>query len=276
MPHGLEVPADRPLDDLTAELTAMLGSTRPRARDGTAYPALAPGSTAASTTTCWPGSATAWPPGCGRARRGGHRHGLPAELLARWSSAECSSATPPQHLVPRRQGARVGRPDRDVVPARARPARLRARQGLGARGRPRRRRARRLAGSPHFGTAELTVLLDVIADRLLRPPTGCYLRRARPAGGGHDGGAAPQPGAARGPRALDRAARRAPPAPVAAPTTATPTSRPATPQAFLRALYLQLALAADPPAGPLRPAAGAGRRAAGDQPALPRRRAAAE
>src|SRR5687768_5275120 len=36
-----EVPADRPLDDLTAELTTMLGSTRPEVRDGTAYPALA-------------------------------------------------------------------------------------------------------------------------------------------------------------------------------------------------------------------------------------------
>lgn len=36
-----EVPADRPLDDLTAELTTMLGSTQPEVRDGTAFPALA-------------------------------------------------------------------------------------------------------------------------------------------------------------------------------------------------------------------------------------------
>src|SRR5687768_9567943 len=36
-----EVPADRPLDDLTAELTTMLGSTRPEVRDGTAFPAFA-------------------------------------------------------------------------------------------------------------------------------------------------------------------------------------------------------------------------------------------
>jgi hypothetical protein len=35
------VPSDRPLDDLTAELTRMLGSTDPQLRDGTAYPALA-------------------------------------------------------------------------------------------------------------------------------------------------------------------------------------------------------------------------------------------
>lgn len=38
---GFEVPSDRPLGDLTAELTTMLGSTQPEVRDGTAYPALA-------------------------------------------------------------------------------------------------------------------------------------------------------------------------------------------------------------------------------------------
>lgn len=38
---GLTVPSDRPLDELTAELTTMLGSPDPALRDGTAYPALA-------------------------------------------------------------------------------------------------------------------------------------------------------------------------------------------------------------------------------------------
>lgn len=37
---GLAVPEDRPLADLTAELTAMLGSPDPQVRDGMAYPAL--------------------------------------------------------------------------------------------------------------------------------------------------------------------------------------------------------------------------------------------
>lgn len=37
---GLAVPTDRPLDDLTAELTRMLGDPDPSLRDGTAYPAL--------------------------------------------------------------------------------------------------------------------------------------------------------------------------------------------------------------------------------------------
>ena len=38
---GLAVPTDRPLDDLTAELTRMLGDPDPAMRDGTAYPTLA-------------------------------------------------------------------------------------------------------------------------------------------------------------------------------------------------------------------------------------------
>ncbi len=38
---GLGVPEDRPLDELTVELTAMLGSPDPAQRDGIAYPALA-------------------------------------------------------------------------------------------------------------------------------------------------------------------------------------------------------------------------------------------
>ena len=37
---GLAVPTDRPLDDLTAELTRMLGDPDPAKRDGTAYPTL--------------------------------------------------------------------------------------------------------------------------------------------------------------------------------------------------------------------------------------------
>lgn len=38
---GFELPTDRPLDDLTAELTTMLGSTEAEVRDGTAFPTLA-------------------------------------------------------------------------------------------------------------------------------------------------------------------------------------------------------------------------------------------
>ena len=37
---GLSVPSDRPLVDLTAELTLMLGDPDPENRDGTAFPTL--------------------------------------------------------------------------------------------------------------------------------------------------------------------------------------------------------------------------------------------
>jgi hypothetical protein len=39
--NGLEVPTDRPLAELTAELTGMLGDPDPAVRDGLAYPTLA-------------------------------------------------------------------------------------------------------------------------------------------------------------------------------------------------------------------------------------------
>lgn len=41
MANGLKVPDDRPLDELTTELTQMLGDPDPKNRDGVAYPTLA-------------------------------------------------------------------------------------------------------------------------------------------------------------------------------------------------------------------------------------------
>ena len=55
-----------------------------------------------------------------------------------------------------------------------------------------------LAGSPHCSIDELTRAAR--RDRrpaAASPPTGLHRRRARPAGAGHDAGAAPQPGAVR-------------------------------------------------------------------------------
>ena len=75
--------------------------------------------------------------------------------------AECIARDNDRPLLPRRQDPRVGRPGRDLAAARARPARLRARQGLGARRRPRRRRAR------HAGRSRRTSA-DHRADRAAR------------------------------------------------------------------------------------------------------------
>ena len=62
--EDLRVPTDRRLDDLTAELTTMLGATDPNLRDAVAYPILATWIERGCTTTCSPGSATGWPPAC--------------------------------------------------------------------------------------------------------------------------------------------------------------------------------------------------------------------
>ena len=97
----------------------------------------------ASTTTCSPASATAWPPG---SRVGLGERGTDTVFRRSFSAlvlAECIARDNAPAAAARRQDPRVGRPARDLAAARARPARLRARQGLGARGRPRRRRARR-------------------------------------------------------------------------------------------------------------------------------------
>ena len=105
-----------------------------------------------------------------------------------------------------------------------------------------------LADSPHFGLNELTVLLDVIADRVRpRDPGPALQRRARPAGAGDDGACcgggwcrcgSSSRGCARHHRGRDRTPRPA--------EVATRTCVSGNPEAFLRALHLQLALAPEP------------------------------
>ena len=104
-----QVPTDRPLDDLTAELTRMLGSTDPGAARRHRLPRAGhldrprrlrrPARRPRRRDGRRPGR---------RPRRERHRLGLPAQLLACWSSASASPATPPQHLLPGRQGAASG------------------------------------------------------------------------------------------------------------------------------------------------------------------------
>ena len=114
---------------------------RPGARDGTAYPALATwierGVYDDLLAGLGDGMAAGLPSGSASAAPTRSSGAASALILA-----ECSTATTTRTCCPA-QGPRVGRPDRDLVPARARPPRLRARQGLGARRRPRRRRDRR-------------------------------------------------------------------------------------------------------------------------------------
>ena len=204
-----------------------------------------------------------------RARRAGHRLGVPAQLLG----ADPRRVHRPRQrgrLLPAAQDPRVGRPGRDLVPPRAGPARLRPRQGLGARRRPRRRRDRRAGrvAAPRHQRA------DRAARRARRPAHRCPVEPLFTAGEPDRMAFATmailrrnlvplrvlEPWVARIAAGGPGQVRRARPVP-----------RPGQPRG--------VPAGALPAAGPraattrrtLRPAAGAGRRAEAHQPVLPRR-----
>ena len=197
---GLAVPGRPPARRPDRRADPMLGSPGPR-RSATASPTprWPPGSTAASTTTCSPAWATAWPRACAVGLgEHGHRLGLPARLLGagagrvprpRQPSSACSpSAKSSSGATGSRRGTSASATSAATCPARA--------------GRTRSPTAPTRSAcwprSPHFAAPELTVLLDVLADRLLLPvDRAVHHRRARPDGAGHDAGAAPQRRAAR-------------------------------------------------------------------------------
>lgn len=164
---GLEVPTDRPLDELTAELTRMLGSTDPGLRDGTAYPALGTwvdrGVYDELLTGLGDGMAAGLTVGLGErdtdtvfrrafsvlvlatvVERDISQQLLPAEKVLRWGDQIVSWYLRERDL----RGHVAGKGWAYAVAHGA--------DAIGA-----------LAGSRHFGVHELTVLLDVLADRLL-------------------------------------------------------------------------------------------------------------
>lgn len=169
---GLEVPSDRPLDDLTAELTIMLGSPDPEQRDGTAYPALA--------TWIERGVYDDLLSGLGDGMAAGLTVGLGERgtdsIFRRSFSvlalAECLARNNEKHLLPSGRiyawGDRVAswylreRDIRGFVPGKGwAHAIAHGADAIGI-----------LAQSPHFATNELTVFLDVLADRLLLTDDG--------------------------------------------------------------------------------------------------------
>lgn len=242
------VPEGLPLADLTEELTLMLGDTDPALRDETAYPTLA--------TWIGRGVYDDLLPGLGDGMVAGLSAGLGEQgtdsVFRRAFSvlvlAECIRRDNSRPLV---LGGKVLQWGDAIATWVLREQDLRGwvdgkgwahavahgADALGA-----------LAASPHLGHAELTVVLDVVADRLLLPverpfvhgepdrlvgTTMAVLRR----------GSVPltvlEPW-------LNRIAAGASPftrAPGSDPFTAT-----ANAQAFLRSLYLQLALGSRPPA----------------------------
>lgn len=169
MATGLTVPTDRPLDDLTAELTTLLGSPDPVERDGTAYPALA--------TWIARGVYDDLLAGLGDGMAAGLVVGLGEKdtdsVFRRSFSglvlAECVERDTRAMLLPREQilewGDRVfawflrERDVRGFVPGKGwAHAVAHGADALGA-----------LAASRHLEAQELTVLLDVVADRVLLP-----------------------------------------------------------------------------------------------------------
>jgi hypothetical protein len=167
--NGLKVPVDRPLTELTTELTAMLGDPDPAVRDGIAYPTLA----------AWIGDGVYDDllEGLGDGMAAGLIVGLGQDgtdtVFRRSFSvlalAECIERDNQAHLVPPgtmvRWGDRVAswfvreRDLRGFVPGKGwAHAVAHGADAIAA-----------LAASEAMGRLELTVLLDVLADRLLLP-----------------------------------------------------------------------------------------------------------
>lgn len=167
--NGLKVPDDRPLDELTTELTAMLGHPNPAVRDGVAYPTLA--------TWVSGGVYDDLLHGLGDGMASGLAVGIGENgtdtVFRRSFSAlvltECITRDNDAHLLPpdtvlgwgdriatwlvREQDIRGFVPGKGWAHAVAHGA-----DALGA-----------LGAAEAMGRLELTVLLDVLADRLLVP-----------------------------------------------------------------------------------------------------------
>lgn len=166
---GADVPSDRPLNESTVELVEMLGHPNPRWREDLAYPLL--------TTWITKGVYDELLAGLGDGVVSGLRHGLghdgDVSVLRRSYSAlmlaEIIGRDNAEHLMSadsvlvwgdhatawytREQDHRGWIPEQGWANAIAHGADLLA----------------ALARSRHFGRLELTVLLDVIADRVLTP-----------------------------------------------------------------------------------------------------------
>ncbi len=167
--NGLRVPPDRPLTELTIELTTMLGDPNPRYRDGIAYPTLAAWIADGVYDDLMQGLGDGMTAGLdvGLGENGTDtvfRRSFSALVLA-----ECVQRDNQKHLVPaetilrwgdRLAGWLIREKDlRGYVPGNGWAHTVaHGADALGA-----------LATAEAMGRLELTVLLDVLADRLLVP-----------------------------------------------------------------------------------------------------------
>ena len=163
----MKVPTDRPLADLTAELTTMLGSPDPVDRDEFAYPILATwiseGVYDDLLAGLGDGMAAGLTQGLGESGTDSvFRRSFSALVLAECIGRDnAESRLPPAKIM--EWGDRINgwlvreRDVRGFVPGKGwAHAVAHGADAVGV-----------LAESPHFGLTELTVLLDVVADRVL-------------------------------------------------------------------------------------------------------------
>jgi hypothetical protein len=245
---GFEVPTDRPLDDLTAELTTMLGSTEPEVRDGTALPAFATwierGVYDDLLSGLGDGMTTGLSVGLGEAGTDTvFRRSFSALILA-----VCLERDNAHHLVPGRKvmdwGDRLAtwflgeRDTRGWVPGKGwAHAVAHGADAIGA-----------LGESPHLGGPEHALLLDILAERLLAQPADEPFVAGEP-----DRIAVAVMQILRrntlGTDELEPWVHRIGAAanPFAGPVDHDPYAPAAAAQAFLRALFMQLSLAPEPP-----------------------------
>lgn len=166
---GLKVPSGRPLDEMTAELTRMLGDPDPAVRDGVAYPTLvtwiADGVYDDLLTGLGDGMCEGLAVGLGECGTDSvFRRSFSAlvvtECIDRDSVAGLVATDVLLRWGDRVAGWLVREQDlRGFVPGKGwAHAVAHGADAIGA-----------LARSPRFGRLELTVLLDVLADRLLLP-----------------------------------------------------------------------------------------------------------
>ena len=168
---GLKVPPGRPLDEMTAELTRMHGDPDPAVRDGVAYPTLATWITDGVyddlLTGLGDGMCDGLDVGLGEAGTDTvFRRSFSALVVTECIDRDSAAALVPTDVV-LRWGDRVAgwlvreQDLRGFVPGHGwAHAVAHGADAIGA-----------LARSPGFGRLELTVLLDVVADRLLLPTT---------------------------------------------------------------------------------------------------------
>ncbi|HEX7738123.1 MAG TPA: DUF2785 domain-containing protein [Marmoricola sp.] len=166
---GLKVPEGRALDEMTVELTEMLGSPDPDVRDGLAYPVLATWIDDGVYDDLLTGLGDGMAVGFERGLGGSGTDDVFGRSYSALVLAECVERDTHAGLVPTetilRWGDRIAswlmaeRDQRGFVPKKGwAHAIAHGADAIGA-----------LARSPKLGRNELTVLLDVIGDRLLAP-----------------------------------------------------------------------------------------------------------